>query len=144
MGGLKETTINGVSEVIGGSPEWGVKLRSSVTINNPSNMELVSNTDVMMRLFYEGSVVGSIVIPNFKLKQGVNNFKALGYVKPDAKDEKAVLAARRMMSRFSGGKKATVGLMGAKTRGVPSLDPAVKSLKLVQTLNPVKEKLIKV
>ncbi|KAI9325168.1 hypothetical protein DFJ73DRAFT_784462 [Zopfochytrium polystomum] len=134
LGGLKQTTVTSIPKLQGGNPNTGLQLSVDVQIVNPSTITLQLNTDVTLSLKYNGSTIGTVVLPSFSLGTGTNKYAATGYIHPDPADAAAVTAATTLISRFVAGNSTDVVVGSGKAGNLPALDLALGSLQIAQTL----------
>ncbi|KAJ3285567.1 hypothetical protein HDU76_008117, partial [Blyttiomyces sp. JEL0837] len=148
LGGLSQTSIQGVPTVVGGGAN-GIQLAINLAINNPSNLVLISHTDAVFDLQYAGQstglqTVGKVILPDLVLNLGPQTLQAVSYVKPDPNNAQALQATREMLTRFtSGDNNIQVTVANGKSSNMPSLDAAFGALALNQHLPPSTAQLIK-
>ncbi|KAI9336412.1 hypothetical protein DFJ73DRAFT_892734 [Zopfochytrium polystomum] len=134
LGGLAQTTITGVPKLVGGDPATGLKLTVPIQIVNPSTITLKLNSDVTLDLRYNGSTIGSVVLPNFSLGLGTNTYSATGFLHPDLTNAASVTSAVTVIQNFVAGTKTDVAAANGRAAGLPALDLALGSLNIAQTL----------
>ncbi|KAJ3313052.1 hypothetical protein HDU76_002740 [Blyttiomyces sp. JEL0837] len=142
FGGLTQTTITGLPKIVGGDAATGVKLEIPLQIVNPSNVALNLHSDVTLALTFNGQQVGTVVLPNLSLAQGVNTITATSYVNPDKTNAAAVAATRLLFSQFTGGVTSNVSVGSGKAAGLRVLDAALGALNIPQALPANTQKLI--
>ncbi|KAI9336411.1 hypothetical protein DFJ73DRAFT_892727 [Zopfochytrium polystomum] len=134
LGGLKETNITSIPVLQDGNPSFGLKLGVKVSIKNPSTITLTLNTAVTLALMSNGQTIGSVVLNDFALGAGVNNYDATGFLFPDASNAAAVDAASKVVENFVAGKPSAVSVGKGSAAGLHALDAALGSLSINQTL----------
>ncbi|KAJ1541994.1 hypothetical protein HK405_010278, partial [Cladochytrium tenue] len=136
LGGLQDASISKPS-VLGGSSSTGIQLSIPLTIKSPSsNLLLVSNTDAEFDMQYQGSTVGTIVVPSLSISPGTNSYTATGYVNPDTTNSGAVSATRALLTAFTGGTTVQVSVTNGRASNMASLDAAFNAVTLTQSLPP--------
>ncbi|KAI9357071.1 hypothetical protein DFJ73DRAFT_958170 [Zopfochytrium polystomum] len=134
LGGLQQTQIVSVPVLKSGSPSTGLELGVQLSIVNPSTIKLSLNTNVSFVLQYNGSAIGTVVLPNFSLGLGTNKYTATAFLKPSDKDAAAVAAAAQVISNFVTGTPSVVSVGSGSAKDIPILNLALGSLKIPQTL----------
>ncbi|KAJ3103349.1 hypothetical protein HDU96_009296 [Phlyctochytrium bullatum] len=142
LGGLKDTVITAIPKVVSGNPTEGIKLSVPLKITNPSTVALYANRDITLNLSFNNVVLGTVVLPNFRLNPGVNEVVATSFVHPDPTNIPALLATKQLFSQFVGGIPSAVVVGNGKAAGLPILDDALGALSIPQTLPPQTDKLI--
>lgn len=121
------TTINSV-DVVGGTPDY-ISLAISVSIYNPANLNLAVG-DLYLELFNQGQAVGTTLLPNLLLIEGMNTLAVTSNFTPNANAQ-----GLATLNQFVGGKPTALTISGYEnSTNVDSLLLAFESLSVNTTL----------
>ncbi|KXS20027.1 hypothetical protein M427DRAFT_131464 [Gonapodya prolifera JEL478] len=110
-----------------------IDLRITTRINNPSNVQMNLNSDVVLNLVYSGQVVGTATIPNLALALGDNTVVANARYQPP--NPTAVQVGSRLITDFVNGNNVLSTIQGSATStSIAPLIPSLSSLALSVTL----------
>lgn len=129
------TVINSL-DVVGGTPDH-LNLVISVGMSNPSTLQ-ISTGDVTFDMNYEGSLLGTVLLPNFVLQRGPNSVNATSAFSPNSSPQ-----GKQLLTYFVGGNDTVVQIAGFNgTTAVTSLLLGLSQIELTSTLPGLKSKLI--
>lgn len=121
------TVINSV-DVLGGTPDY-ISLGISVTIYNPANLNLGVG-DLYLELFNQGQPIGTTLLPNLNLIEGVNTLSVTSNFTPNANAQ-----GLATLNQFVGGKPTALTISGYEnSTAIDSLLLAFESLAINTTL----------
>ncbi|CAG8567285.1 5080_t:CDS:2 [Paraglomus brasilianum] len=122
----KPVVINSLS-VTGGTTDHMI-IQLSVTMFSPSNVKITMG-DISFDLFFQGKLIGQVLMNNFTLDRGVNTRQTITNFAPQGAD--AIAAGRTLLDNFILGKTNTVAIQGStKSTSIASLQQALATLKL--------------
>ncbi|KAJ3340370.1 hypothetical protein HDU93_007095 [Gonapodya sp. JEL0774] len=139
--GLAASPVNILAfNIIGGTTDY-MEMTLTTTIVNPSNIEIVMSSDVILVLLYKGQVVGTVTLPRLTIKIGDNVINATAKFSPISTAAKA--AGSQLIAAYIGGIDTTVEIQGSSNSTlITPLVPALSSLALSSTLPGLKSKLL--
>lgn len=131
----RPTTVNSV-DVLGGTADH-IELAIGVTIYNPANLNLQVG-DLYLMLYNGKSAVGTVLLPNLNLLEGVNTLAVTGNFTPDTS-----AAGLDTLNAFVGGRDTALTISGYEnSTELESLLLAFESLSINTTLPGLKSKLL--
>ncbi|KXS20958.1 hypothetical protein M427DRAFT_41124 [Gonapodya prolifera JEL478] len=117
------------SLTISGGTDTYIDMVIVTKMTNPSNVQMMLNSDVNLDLAYNGQIVGNIVIPNMTLNVGPNTVTANARYFPQTPEARA--AGAQLLTAFVNGDTSNTVIQGStKSSPLTPLIPALSAVSL--------------